>query len=213
MRTPSVIVTFLLAGSLPAQWALGPQLGAAPNFSPIAPHPALGPRAQRVLHGRWQLFAEAWCSAPTSRSFSGIVDPRRQLAFGVPDTTIRFVRSGWRAVPFSLSLGESSRIGKLRRSPARAHRYWCLAFTVRRTWHRRTWSSIGVYSGIQASGDDRWSNTWIGFSPGIGHRSRVHGHKRYHVELRPGLQRAVGTGRHAEVSGSLGLTVGVTWGL
>jgi hypothetical protein len=214
VRPQLLFVSALLPVLASGQWALGPQLGASPTFGPYAPNPALGLRAQRALRGSWQLFAEAWCAAPTSGSVSGIRDPRRDLAIGGgPDTTVRFIRSDHSTLPLSLAVGATSRIGGRRRSSARAQRYWCLALAVNHTRHRRTWSSTGVYSGVHDSGDLRWGETSILFSPGIGHRSRVHGHKRYHVELRPGLQRAVGTGRHAEVSGILGLTVGVTWGL
>ncbi|MCC7501665.1 MAG: hypothetical protein IT229_04000 [Flavobacteriales bacterium] len=140
---------------------------------------------------------------PLKSSFSGIVDGRRQLASS-SDSTVRYVSSEWHALPMSFALGAMARIGKLRRSSARAHHYWCLTLGVQHTWHRQTWSSTSVYSGIRKSGDDRWSDSSILFSPGIGHRSRVHGNKRYNVELRPGLQRAVGVGYHAEVSGFLG---------
>jgi len=214
VRTSPLIIALLLAAPTSGQWSLGPQLGASPTFRPFTPHPALGIRVQRILDHRWQLFAESLALPPEHSSFSGIVDPRRQLASVSPlDTTVRHQTSEWHALPLALSLGATSRIGPSRRSSVRAHRYWCLAFTVHHIRQRQAWSSTGVYSGVEAEGHERWSSTSIAFAPGIGHRSRVHGRKRYFAELRPGLQRAIGVGRHAAVSGSLGIALGVNWGL
>ncbi|MBK8615035.1 MAG: hypothetical protein IPN85_16600 [Flavobacteriales bacterium] len=43
-----------------------------------------------------------------------------------------------------------------------------------------------------------------------GHALRVHGRKRYYIELRQALQRAIGVGEHAEVTGALSISTGVT---
>ena len=93
MRGSVLLITLLAGSTAQAQRALGSQLGASPTFSSVEVHPAPGLLAIRSLNTRWHLFAEVCIHAPKQSSFSGIVEPRRQLAFGTSDTTIRSVRS------------------------------------------------------------------------------------------------------------------------
>jgi hypothetical protein len=210
-------VCLLLAGAFTAhtnaQLALGPQLGCAPSFSPFALRPSLGVRTLFPLDQRWTAMLDLGISPVASITYEGLFDPRRMLSIGVAeDTTVRTFSSTHRTLPLSLATGCTWRMGRGRRSVT-AHRYVVLAIGVHHVLHHRTWSSDGVHSGAHQEGVERWSTTGLVFAPGIGHRTRVHGRKRYHVELRPGLERSTGDGRNAEVTGWLGLLLGVTWGL
>ncbi|MBL8002168.1 MAG: hypothetical protein JNL05_09425 [Flavobacteriales bacterium] len=208
-----LLVVGVFAARATAQLALGPQLGCAPSFSPFALQPAFGARIQHRSDERWSAMLDLGVRPVAPITYEGLFDPRRMLAGAAPqDTTVRTFRSTHRTLPLSLTLGATWRMGRGRRSVT-AHRYVVLAVGVHHVLHRRTWSSDGVYSGTHEEGDDRWSTTGVVFAPGIGHRTRVHGRKRYHVELRPGLERSTGDGRNAEVTGWLGLLLGVTWGL
>jgi len=87
---------------------------------------------------------------PSSGSFQGLIDPRRQLAFGT-DTTVQYDRSTLRTQPWSIACGATLRIGHGRRS-VRAHRCALLTIGPHRVVRHHAWSSDRVYAAAHREG-------------------------------------------------------------